>query len=476
MRSFSLAACLAALVLLPSCQRAPATYTAADQAIVTEWMNNLYGLVRVERYSPPKAARVFSYTAVTMYEAMNPGLPALKSFVGQLTELDALPQPDPEATYDWLTVAIAAQQTVVTYLFDGASPPSQAQIQQLAEVQHASRTEAGFSQAVLDRSKAHGETLGAALVEWMRGDGFHERDTIEYDHIAKYTGPQCWLPTANSAQNVPMMASPATDFVSLDNSTGLDPSMASERMLLVNRPDSWLNPHSPLEPNWGGLRPLVIPQANVCAPPPPVEYSEEQGSAFYQEVKAVYDKSQDLSAEEIEVARYWADCPGQTGTPPGHWVQIMRQLVEQYELDMEQTIEMYGLTGIGLQDAFISCWEEKYRSNLVRPITYIQEMWDPNWQTVVVTPPFPEYTSGHSVVSGTAAQLLTHLFGDRPFVDRTHAWLGFGDRSFDSFNEAAIEAADSRLYGGIHYPMAIDLGIDQGRCVANNIIGAVQTR
>jgi hypothetical protein len=119
---------------------------------------------------------------------------------------------------------------------------------------------------------------------------------------------------------------------------------------------------------------------------------------------------------------------------------------------------------MAIADAFISCWDEKYRSNLIRPETLINEHIDENWKPVLQTPPFPEYTSGHSVVSGAAATALTDIFGDNfTFDDDTETDYGLPVRSFESFNKAADEAAISRMYGGIHYRKAVAIGVKQGR-------------
>ncbi len=142
---------------------------------------------------------------------------------------------------------------------------------------------------------------------------------------------------------------------------------------------------------------------------------------------------------------------------------------------MDKTIYAYTKTSIALMDAFISCWDEKYRSNLIRPETLINEHIDEDWQPVLQTPPFPEYTSGHSVVSGAAATTLTDIFGDQfSFDDDTEVAYGLPIRSFSSFNEAADEAAISRMYGGIHYRVAVEVGVKQGRDLGDFVIDNLQ--
>jgi hypothetical protein len=190
----------------------------------------------------------------------------------------------------------------------------------------------------------------------------------------------------------------------------------------------------------------------------------------------VYITGKELTPEQFTIARFWADDPGRTSTPPGHWISILNQVLVQDEARLSLAAEAYVKVGMALADAFITCWHTKYLYNLLRPITYIQTQIDPTWNTPAITdavntPPFPEYTSGHSVQSAAAAIVLTSLFGDNyAFVDNTHANLGFSARSFASFQMAAQEAAISRLYGGIHYRAAIESGLEQGECVGEQVL------
>ena len=142
-----------------------------------------------------------------------------------------------------------------------------------------------------------------------------------------------------------------------------------------------------------------------------------------------------------------------------------------------ETMEAYTLVSISLFDAFISCWDEKYRSNLVRPETVINTYIDGEWLPVLQTPPFPEHTSGHSVISAASALTLTKLYGDNfEYTDNVEQEYGLPIRHFQSFIQASEEAAISRLYGGIHYRPAIDFGVNQGRKVGQYVIDNVSTR
>lgn len=186
----------------------------------------------------------------------------------------------------------------------------------------------------------------------------------------------------------------------------------------------------------------------------------------------MYEAVNGLTDEQAEVARFWSDDPGSTPTPPGHSISILNQVIGEKELSLAAAAECYLKVGLAVSDAFVTCWKTKYRYNLLRPVTYICSHIDSGWSPFLVTPPFPEFTSGHSVQSAAAFQMMADLFGDEHiFVDHTHDGLGLAPRSFTSFSQCAEEAAISRLYGGIRFRPAIELGLQQGRCVADAVSG-----
>jgi hypothetical protein len=232
----------------------------------------------------------------------------------------------------------------------------------------------------------------------------------------------------------------------------------------------------PLQPYWGSNRPFVLEDGAACPASAPPVYSEEMDSDFYGEALEVYEMVSRRDPQQVEIALFWADDPGRTATPPGHWVAILGQVLVQEEAGLDVAAEGYAKLGIAVADAFITCWYTKYVYHVPRPISYIQNVIDATWNAETITdpvktPPFPEYTSGHSVQSSAAALVLTDLFGeDYAFADHTNGYLGFAPRSYGSFAEAAQEAAWSRLYGGIHYRSAIEQGVEQGRCVAERVL------
>ena len=189
----------------------------------------------------------------------------------------------------------------------------------------------------------------------------------------------------------------------------------------------------------------------------------------------MYRSVKNLTPEQKEIALFWADDPGKTSTPPGHSISIASQVLREKNASLALAAETYARVGMAVADAFIGCWNTKNQYDLIRPISYIQNVIDPTWNNPsptdpVTTPPFPEYPSGHSVQSGAAASVLTALFGDNyKFTDNTHAERGLPARTFYSFFQAADEAALSRLYAGIHFMPAIELGLMQGKCIGEKV-------
>jgi hypothetical protein len=225
-----------------------------------------------------------------------------------------------------------------------------------------------------------------------------------------------------------------------------------------------------LQPYWGLNRCMAITDGGTCSPGDHTPYSEGSGSPFFGEASEVYDTVNNLTAEQEAIARFWSDDPVTTVTPPGHSISITTQILRAEKASLMTAAEAYAKVGIAICDAFVACWNTKYRYNLLRPVTYIQRLLEPGWLPLLNTPPFPEYTSGHSVQSGAAFAVLTDLWGDDyRFEDHTHDDRGLGPREFDSFTHAGEEAAISRLYAGIHYRTSIELGLQQGRCIGDAV-------
>jgi len=244
-----------------------------------------------------------------------------------------------------------------------------------------------------------------------------------------------------------------------------------------------------IEPHWMKIRPFFLDSAAQFKSLPPTSYSSDPASKFYQEAYEVFNIKQNLTPEQTDIAMFWDCNPYKMNvkghvmfaekkiTPGGHWMAIAGIASQKDGRDWKGTAEALAFTGISLMDGFIACWDEKYRSVLVRPETFINQYIDEEWVPLLQTPPFPEYTSGHSVISTAASIALTHLFGDDfEFEDTAEIPYGLPSRTFSSFKAAAEEAAISRLYGGIHYMPAITEGTAKGKKVGEHLINKVSTR
>ena len=411
-------------LLLPAGPRM-ASVSAFRADVASSWFRLVLLLVRdTPGFSPPVASRAFAYSGVALYEALLPGMRGYRTLAGQLPGLDPVPTAALGA-FHWPTVANSVLASLVRRLFPTAPAKRQADVDML-EQQLAREYRATVPIGVFTRSVARGREVARHMFAWSRTDG---GDAAYLDNFPAYeppVGPGLWTPTP----------------------PGFLPA---------------------LQPYWGENRPFAVGADGGCRPPPPPAYSEDSSSAFYAEARDCYEVTTNLKSEHESIALFWSDDPGVTFTPPGHSISILTQVIDRDEHALDVAAEAYAKVGIAVADAFIVCWRTKYRYNLLRPITYIQRLVDPSWVPLLVTPPFPEYTSGHSVQSAAAAQVLTGMFGVVPFTDHTHDARGLASRSFGSFFEAAREAARSRLFGGIHFASAIEQGLAQGRCVGRQV-------
>jgi len=394
--------------------------------VMSTWYRLVLELVRhTPTHSPPVASRAFAYLGITAFEAVAGGSARLVSLAGQVNGLTPLPGRDPAARYDEAVVLQAALAAAARDFFANTGPTGQRALDAV-ERQLSAAVAAGLPADVLARSVAHGRAVAAHVVAWSESDGGARIVNMGFplDH-APPDGPAVWVPTSAVRQQ-----------------------------------------QAPLLPRWGANRTFAMPDGGACPLPPPPAYSEEPGSPFHAEATEVYEVSRALTAEQRAIARFWSDDPMLSPTPPGHWIAIARALLLAENADAERWVDVMARLGIAQADAFIGCWNAKFQYDLLRPVTYIRRVIDKGWEPLLITPPFPEYPSGHSTQSGASAEVLTALFGaDFAFEDTTHVADGLPGRHFPSFWAAAEEAGISRLYGGIHFRAAIARGLDQGRCI-----------
>lgn len=401
-----------------------------DAHLAQEWMIETYNTVKNNGLFALDASRIYAYTAIAMYESMVHGIPGHRSLAGQLNGLTALPKPEAGKRYDWGIVLCHTTPQVVRALTPNMNAGSEFSLFAMADRQADEiRRENELDREVIDNSKAFGDQLARAIIQYAAADGRDALGAKAYVERTRQGNPQFW--TGATLNQTFMM------------------------------------------PYWWESRPLVIDRAQVCQPEPPYAYSENPNNVYYQDVKEVFDAS--LDPTKVEIGRFWANNPGQSGSPAGSWLGIANQLVDQLNLDIVTTLKMYVLLACGTRDGFISCWYSKYFYNLQRPVTFIREvMGASNWSSPVPTPPYPDYTSGTSVNAGASSTVLTHLFGNRSFVDNQHGDKGFRPRNFNSFREAGIEAYHSRIYAGVHMRRACEEGFKQGSCIAQSIINKIK--
>jgi membrane-associated phospholipid phosphatase len=411
--------------------------SAYSAGVVHDWFSLALQLVQqTPGFSPPVAARALAYLGLTLYESVVPGMPGHNSLAGQLNELSSLPWAQPDEPLHWPSVANAALATMTRMMVSNASAENKARID-LLERNMALKYGQDFDPGSLtpdisNRSETFGRLMAMAIMTWARTDGGHEAWGPLRRDQARY------VPPGGAGQ---WSATP--------------PAFASA-----------------LLPRWGENRPFVLTSAGACPAPPPPPYSEDSHSEFHQYAQEVYRISNQATQEQRQFALYWADDPGKTPTPAGHWAFIANDLLKARKASLADAAQTMVLLNMAMSDAFVAGWATKYSLNVLRPVTYVQLVIDSAWVPGLMdTPPFPEYPSGHSVQSSAAAGVLAQLFGARiGFTDNTHNDRGWGPRNFQDFQSAADEAARSRLYAGIHFGFGVTGGQVQGRCVAQRVL------
>lgn len=442
LRSVTLISLTAMAWCLPGCKLSSDDYkTEANQAeFLHAGVRCITDIIRHDIFAPPISARIYAYSSIAAYEALVPGFPDYQSLAGQLRELKPGPQPEAGKEYCFPLASVNAQLTVgKTLVF------SESDVEDLKEEIFDDFRKMNMPSEVYDRSMAYGEAVAKHILAWSKTDNYAQtrsgsKFTIDTKELSR------WRPT---------------------------PPMYSDA----------------LEPHWMEIRPWVLDSAGQCRPDPPVEFSTEKGSAFYNLALEVRDIVKNLTPEQEATAWYWDDNPfamevsGHLAfgkkkiSPGGHWMNIAGHACRKANADIMRSAETYAKVACALADGFIICWKEKYRTNLIRPESYINQYIDPDWSPLIQTPPFPEHVSGHSTISAAAATVLTQLYGDNfSFTDSTEMEFGIPPRTFGSFYEASTEVGLSRLYGGIHFRRGNEAGLKCGKELGQLVFEKVKTR
>jgi hypothetical protein len=403
------------------------------------WNKKLNDVIIKDIFTPPVSSRIYAYTNIAAYEALVPGNPDYVSLAGQLNGLKELPKPEINKKYYFPLASIIAFSTVSQKLVLSHAKIDAYEKEYLDEIR-----QSGLDHELLQNSLAYGREVGKHIIEWMKKDGYAQVKSMPRYILTNKLGD--WQPTP--------------------------PDYAQA-----------------VEPHWGKIRSFALDSSAKFKTALPTPFDTIPKCQFYKESMEVYNVSKSIKGETLDIARFWDDNPNtadivghvtyykQKLSPGGHWLSITSHVVKDKNLTLMESAEAYTLVSIALADAFINCWAEKYRMKTIRPETYITQYIDPDWVPTIQTPPFPEYPSGHSVISGSASAILTNMFGDTfAFTDSSEVPFGFKARTFKSFYAASEEAAISRLYGGIHFMPAISNGVKHGREIGNYIAKNVKTR
>jgi hypothetical protein len=390
-------------------------------------------------FSPPVAARIYTYMSVAGYEAAIRGNDNYQTLAGQIRDLTPVPAPEAGMEYCYELASIQAMLKVGKALVFSEDKMDVYYSTIMGEFRSS-----GMPEDVFERSVAYGTAVADHVLAWAGKDNY--KQTRSFPKYSIESSPATWKPT----------------------------------------PPAYMDA---VEPHWNKIRPFVIDSAAQFKPVPPTPFSLDKKSQFYKEAIEVYEMGKNLTNEQSDIAFFW-DCnpfimnvkghvmfATKKISPGGHWMNITNVACKKANTDFNQSLEAYTRVAIGLVDGFISCWDEKYRSRVIRPESFINQYIDEDWVPLLQTPPFPEYTSGHSVISSASAVTLTKLFGENfSFTDSTEIEFGLTARTFKSFIEASEEAAMSRMYGGIHYKPAVVHGITEGRAIGEFLANKIKTR
>ena len=434
---------ITSLIVFNACQKGEAPLGQEDQTIsaqkgkpvdfssdvLDKWMTMQLRLMRNATGIPNHGfSRLFAYSGIAAFEALKPGMSQQTAqWSDKWNGLTGLPGHLQAKRFYLPENVNAALAAINKAMFPNATAADKAAVDSL-ELALKNEFLSSQSAEVIATSTQYGKEIASAVFNWSETDGYKNAN-------APYTiptGEGKWKPTP------PAFANPAT-------------------------------------PYWGDNRTIIKASTYGAYAQYPLQYSIDPSSDFYGQAKEVYEASLVLTEDQKAMANFWRDVPGVSS--PGHWLSILQQVIKQTQTPLEKAALAYALTGVGINDALITCFSEKYIHSVVRPITYIREvMGYSTWNSFLTTPAHPEYSSAHSSLSMAAALVIEKLFGYvENFTDHTYDYLGYAPRTYPAIYDVALEAGDSRFYAGIHYKKSINAGFYQGNKVANNIFSRTIT-
>lgn len=427
---------IAGIFALSSCKKNDYQKILHDPAFYSRTVHELNGIVMGNNFTPVVASRNYAYANIAAYEVIAAGNPAkYKSLSGQLNGLKEVPKPATGEKIDFEYAALLAFCGVgQTVTFPEGS------MQYYTDSLHTIAEDHGMPEEMITASENYAKQVTAAIVKWSKGDNYLKtRSAPKYSVKSNVAGR--WIPTP--------------------------PSYAAA-----------------VEPHWQQIRPMLMDSASQFrVPPPPVYNVSDKNSKYYQEVKYMLNVTDKLTQEQKDIADFWDDNPGKLNvlghvqyitkkfSPPGHWMSIAGIAAENAKADFPTTVYGFAKTSIALYDAFIQCWDAKYFYNTARPETVINKFFNSDWRPHLQTPPFPEYTCGHSTISSAAAEALTSVYGDHvAYTDTSELEFSIKSRTFKSFRAAAEENNWARFYGGLHFHNSCMVAHEYGKKVGNLVV------
>lgn len=411
----------------------------AQSNVLIDFNKTLSDVLIYDKFSPPVASRIFAYSNLSSRVVASAFGKIPNPKIGfKVTSFEKKDYPD---GFVQLCMIKTAGMVAKEMLYSQAKweEANTALINKFITSQNISK-DASFSADSIAKIKAQ------EVLFWASKDGYSQRLTLKKYEVL-YDNESSWKPTTPSY--------------------GL-----------------------PVEPHWGTIRPFFVYDTlsiSVSIPEDFVPFSTEKKSAFFKSVFKVYKESKRLTKSKKLIAAHWDCNPIQVKdlghvslynfrlTPAAHWVLMVEDAVKNKNWNTFQIAQFYSDLTMAMADAFIFCWETKYNVNLIRPETYINKYIAKGWKPFIETPLFPEYPSGHSMVSATAATICNYYLGDDvKILDDTQLAFGLPTRKYKNFSEAATEAGMSRFYGGIHYLHSVRFGLKKGYLVGNYILNKIK--
>ncbi len=389
--------------------------------VATDWYN-LQTRILLERNSALNGVH-FAYIGIGLYEAVRYGAKNSISFSTKLNQMPAMPAKENNNGYNWEVSANAALASMVRQFYQGLTDANKTTIDSLENAYY--KKNGGASSATLNRSKVFGRNIADAIYKWYLTDNLNASNA---GYVLPSPVQGGWVSTPPAFVPLPVL-----------------PFVSSARL-------------------------MVASNATTVAPAF-TAYSENSRSDFYKMVKKVYDVNKSLTDGQKNIALFYVDQGNGLGyTPPGHDFIMLTQAIHQTKRDLFTAAEAYAKAGIAERDAPIICFREKYKYFMIRPVTYIRKLIDPNWSPFITTPPHPEYPAAHALITGAVMQAAARVLGNNvAFTDNSYSFRGYAPRSFKSLFAAGEEAGNSRLYGGIHYLPSIKTGLALAKEIGNKI-------